>query len=516
MEWIKPLRPIASFSGFMTSLASFGLALGRIDAVALFASLECFMFLCATMVINNYIDRNHDALKNPPNDFALRNERKFLWFTIAYWTVDGIMIIGLYIIDWRLAALAFGRALLGIFYSWTRVIPCLSMISVSLACALCAATPAALGCSNHAVWVMAFSTLFAIGAREGHKDVIDFEVDRQDGWKKTVATTWGPNVAKLVTRAILVFAAIILVSLPITNLPLPCAWGAVICISLLSISAFLVQGPGFDLSKKLVDVGVAGQLLTFNASYWVLYYLSPVRTMAFGHTALTGLVLVTIVYIWLTKQWSLKKLAEVIESGLDHCEEKIKVRQGPLLWPVMYFLFFLVIALCRYICSYNAIAKGDASTVRESLLAGSIVTLWLLALVCSRIPHQRVGGRSRGYTIIERMTAGLVIGYFFGVLDRMGIHLLLVALAIPTCSILIEDLRPVEHLLKSYGCYHGIITGAAIMVGIDYASLWISISYPIIVALYYLWHRAKDIPVYIPENAPITPWMKRNFVSEDM
>lgn len=505
--WVVSLRPLACLLGFLVCLASWGVAYSRIDLIALYSSLECFWFLCATMEINDWFDRYHDAEKNPPKDFVLNHERAFLRFTIACWGIEACLITLMFSIDYRLGLLALCRGIFGIFYSRTRRIPYLAATTVALASALCTVTPAMVGGPNHAMWVFLAATAMVIFARENYKDIEDFEADSATGYKATIAATKGPNVARIAGRLSLVFGSLIFLVMPLAILPKPAAWSGLLCLAAMSSSAYLVA-TSEKKAKNLLDGGMASFLLVLNSSYWLLMLMGPVRELTIRplyfvitFTALIGAMLA-----------KPKHVSALVLQGLDSGQERLtEIAQSRMLWPAMYGLFWLVVFTCRLLSS-QAVSEVD---LRDPLLTASSLTLGLVTIVVARPPHVRAGVRTYGYTVIERLSIGVVIGFFFMVCHLVGLPIKVVAFLLPLTAILSRELEALCQLLRGYGCVFGIITGIAIVQGITFALANILPVYILIVALYYLWRWRRRTPIYVPRRGKIRRLMLRVFVPEE-
>jgi len=508
LPWVISLRPLACLLGFFVCLASWGVAYSRIDLIALYSSLECFWFLCATMEINDWFDRHHDAGKNPPKDFALRHERAFLWFSVACWGIEVCLIALMFSIDCRLGLLALCRGVFGIFYSWTRRIPYLAAITVALASALCTVTPAMVGGPNHGMWVFLAATAMVIFARENYKDIEDFQADYVTRYKATIAAIKGPNVARIAGRLSLVFGGLIFLAMPLTILPEPAAWGGLFCLSLMSISAYVIATSN-KKAKKLLDGGMAAFLLVLNSSYWLLMLMSPVHGLAIRPLYFV-IAFITLTGVILAKP---RHISALVLQGLDGGKERLaNIAQNKALWPTMYGLFWLVVFICRLLSS----RVGGPVGLVDSLTTASLLTVILIAIVITRPPHVRVGVRTYGYTVIERLSIGIVIGFFFAVCHLVGLPIKVVAFVIPLISIVQNKLEVLCWLLRGYGCVIGIITGIAIVEGIAFALINILPVYGLIVALYYLWRWHRRFPVYVPRRGKIRQLMLRVFVPEEV
>ncbi len=514
IEWIKAIRPLASLTGFITSMASFALTYHYVGTVALLFSIDCFSSMAATMAMNDFMDRDYDKLKG--KTFAYDNPKIFRRFVICLWIIELISIFGQFLIDWRLGCLTLLRAILGFTYSWTRHIPLLPLIMIGLVVFTGAITPAILSSANLVALSFSIAILLLIVGRDcGHKDVTDYNQDLSSGGKYTIATIWGPNIAGLAARVMIVIALLILISIPLAVLPKVGAIGAMISMSLFGFSAYLIQGKYFPKSKLLLDGGIALLLLTINSSYWSLYYLPPLRSIDLSQILQLVAIVATIMSIFICKS-SIKILANIIESGIDHGEESLQKRgQSRYLWPIMYFLFWLVTVSCRtFAISKANWAAINLQSLKVAMSESTIVSLILIGLITSQIPHIQAKNRSRGYTIIERMIIGLLIGFFCGWLACMGLKPYWMAIGLPLVSIYRPELQQLRDLIKSYGCIFGIFTAVMILDGISYSLHYIAPSYLFIVAIYFFRCYKYRLPVYIPNIRYLRKYMSKIFVKE--
>lgn len=507
LAWVAPLRPAACLLGFFISMGSWGIAYREVSLIAFLSSFECFWFLCSTMVINNWIDRFHDAYeKDPPNNFALTNKGGFLIYTITCWIVEAGLIFLMFYINVNLGILSLARALMGFFYSWSRKVPYLPAIMVGIASALGGVTPAAIKGTNHTMWVFLFAGAFVLHGWENAKDVKDWLADRVSGYKATAAAVKGPNVARLIARISVGFGALVFLSMPLSKLPAPTAWVSLCSLSLFSIAAFIVMTK-LKLMKVMVGIGMGILVLALNASYWLLMATTPIGRFTVNRIWCYWAFVVLILFA-LAKP---EAVSALVRSGVDNGKEGLgKLKQGTLLWPVMYLLFWLVVFVSRLL--WQQLPIGFA--MMDPWLTATALAVMLIGLVTLRPPHLSVEGRSYGYTMIERMSAGMVIGFFFTICQLVGLPLMVVAFALPLISILHPRLETLCHLLRSYGCVLGIITGVAIVKGIVFSLANILPAYLAIVAIYYIWRALCKIPVYIP-RAGVGRWMGRFFVGEE-
>ena len=501
--WFIQIRPLSCSYAFFASLGCWGAGYFTINSLAIITSLECFWVTAATMVMNNYIDRKHDEGKN--SEFYLlasKNEHTYLLFTTGCWLTEVIFVVYLFTVNRMLGYVALGRAVVGFTYSWTRHIPCMPLIFIAMFMGSTGASPLANGNPNHVMWVILAGIFFSMLSRECYKDIEDHEIDL--GYKKTIATTWGTNNARLIARSSQVFSCLLFLSIPLLRLPIPAAWGGLLCLSMVCLAAFMVVN-NIPRSKSLLDTGIGAFIIVLGVCYW-LSIIRPAGQMVLSwpFLAMAFMVFLAASYLWP------EPIRKFIAQGIDTGKENVgKRQQSWLMWPMMWHIYTFVILACTLIC--GQIRHGGDPI--EALKTSAVATGILLLLVVSKIPHFRTPGRSRGYTIIERHTVGLVIGFFFAAMNMFGLPLEFVAVAIPLVSIINPKMEPLCHLLRSYGCWFGIIVGVAIVYGIDFSLHHIMPAYGIVVAFYFAWRGIKRIGVYIPKNTPIiTPLMQLCFV----
>ena len=455
------------------------------------------------MVINNWFDRHHDAFeKIPNNDFALKHERAYLLYTIACWAMEIVFVSLLYQVDIRLGVLATVRAIAGFLYSWTRKVFALSAVVTATMSALCSATPATVGGTNYGMWTFLVATTCAIFAWENLKDVQDFSGDAADGYKRTIAAVKGPNIARLVARYSMVFASLVFLAMPLTILPAPAGGGGIVCLAAISFAAYIVFNA--REAKRLMGSGMAVFLILLNSSYWLLMTIEPVHHLALS-TEFCVFVFSLLLGLMLAKP---KLVSELVAKGIDDGSERLeKIRQGWLLWPIMYLAYWSIIFICRLVC------RGG---INCSIATALTSTLVLMILVIARPAHIHVPGRSHGYTVIERHSIGIVIGFFFVVCDLIGLPIPIVAFLLPFLTIVEFRLEPICRLLRSYGCWWGIIVGIAIVKGISFALINILPVYLAIVFIYFLWRWLHKIPVYIPKSKLGFLMLKFGFTPEEV
>lgn len=514
IEWIKPLRVLPSLTGFMTSMAAFALTLHHLDPMVWLFSIDCFTCMCATMVINNYIDRYHDVLKG--NTFAFDHAKAFLRFTVACWLVEAVMLTILFTYDWRLGTLALFRALIGFTYSWMRKLPLVPIISLAAVFVTGAITPAILAWPDRIALMFSIVGAFVITARECHKDMEDCEADRQDGWKTTIATIWGNLVAALVGRILILVSLLVFVSMPLTGLPHIGIYGAIISAYLYAIGAYWIVGNPAK-SKLIVDMGIALMLITINSSYWHLYHLPPIRTLQVPQI-ICPLYLIAAIWVMTTSRRDiLLRLANWIKRGADQGLARPEIRNQSLwLWPICYGLFFLISFTCRAL-ALTGIGSDSLSwsMVTRATFESLLLTGVLIMMVTAKVPHFKAPHRSHGFTLIERMTIGLLIGFVCVLLVIMGLPAFLFYLVLPLVSIIRDELKPLRDILKSFGCLFGLITVLTIFRGLPWTLEQIAPAYLIVVGCYFYKYQRQQQPVYIPRRLHwLAKLMRKHFVEE--
>lgn len=518
LEWIKPLRLLPSLTGFLTSMASFALTMHRVDSMTLAFSLDCFISMCATMWHNNYIDRYHDAQKNPPNDFALRKGRAYLYCDIFWWTLELVMLYTLlHYFGLSLFLMALIRSSIGFTYSWMRRVPLLPMIALVTVFVTGAITPAVLSMADRAAIIFSVVGALVICARECPKDIEDCEADLADGWKSTLATIWSKTICSLVGRVIIVIASLLFVSMRLTVLPCVGVYGALASLCLFVAGAYWIVGPYVQKSKLMIDLGIASMLLTLNSSYIGLYYLPPIRSISAPFVVIPAFFALATWAIFTKRGNLLVKFAKLIASGADNGEETFKGKPiNAFSWLLMFGLFYLVTVSCRIIGIAGAqICRIDPIVMNRSVHESLILIFCLVLLVVVRIPHYSIPGRTRGYTVIERMTIGLVIGTVCIILLEKGLPAFYFYLVVPMVTIVRDELKPLRDILKSYGCLLGIIASVAVFKGTSYAFGQIMPAYFIVVASYFLKYHKRGLPVYFPTSLPwLCRLMSRYFVQE--
>ena len=205
MAYVWAARPAMAVFAVLLCLAGVRLSgnLSRYSWVQLALYLSIiFLAVCATMLYNDFCDRDRDKLKG--KTLASDNPAFLAALCQKLWIVVGLLT------GWVTALVSFWAALqifayicIGINYARFYRIPCLALVSV----AVCSAGPAALGLLNAApgkcggCLVLLLCSMTAIASREIIKDIEDVEDDR--GYKATLPVLIGVSRSRHVAAGVL-------------------------------------------------------------------------------------------------------------------------------------------------------------------------------------------------------------------------------------------------------------------------------------------------------------------------
>lgn len=193
MLWIESTR------WSVCVLAAFLAMTGYIVAgvpVSLLALCATFCITAATMVQNDWRDREHDAKKGK----RLALERKKVFFVwVAGWWLIAYFLTFLYYERSEFSVLLLG-IVAGVVYSETRQVPLapLVIVSVTSASPILIASGVLAGTAQQ--YALFLSASLLILSREISKDLDDMLIDR--GYKWTIPVRYGAPNARLVSRVL--------------------------------------------------------------------------------------------------------------------------------------------------------------------------------------------------------------------------------------------------------------------------------------------------------------------------
>ncbi|MFA7253468.1 MAG: UbiA family prenyltransferase [Patescibacteria group bacterium] len=434
--------PAALLVSFMTWV-SFRKA-GLPDCEAALPVLSTFMVYITTIYINDYCDRNRDALGIDGKTFARDHEKLFLRVTAFLIAATLATCSITFMHDKSYGLIASLLCILGFSYSWTRTIPVLPVVSVSITVSLAASYPLAKG--HYEIWPMILIVFLLMFAREPQKDSEDAVVDKDPFFgKRTLPLIIGTEATRAVIRSILVISGCLLLTL-MDGEALPALF--------IAISAVILSEANVGRSKSILDFGIAVFLL---------------------HGMHTG-------------------LQQTIATGIINTTKKAKVtpleieteRSPKRVWQLMYILMWLILF------SLSSIRYSLA----EAFLISSIFTasLNLLSFVG---PAAEYEGNRPQYIRVIRMTIGMAIGLGAAALHEFGVPLVLVALTVPSIAITCGLQSNWTMILKDLSTVLGICAICVLLLPAATAIAHIASAYLPIV-LFYHWRAYKtNIPLWI-------------------
>lgn len=246
--WFKSLRLPTSLMAGLLAVVSFKQTLWT--DTALYLGVFTVIAASATMVLNDWFDRHHDAKKGKP--FAEATGNKFAVFAILLWLLVLVMSIPLYGKSVPLGIMTFFMMILGISYSFTRKIHVLPAVHVATASAAVALYPVVFYQTNYSsAWLLAGMTFMVIFGREILKDLQDHPEDV--GYKKTLPQIAGVTGSKMVSGVAIGLGAILSLVLHLWAVILLPVLGAAI------IFLAMKQQPG--VSKMLVSLSMMTYLV---------------------------------------------------------------------------------------------------------------------------------------------------------------------------------------------------------------------------------------------------------------
>ncbi|MFA5926739.1 MAG: UbiA family prenyltransferase [Patescibacteria group bacterium] len=201
---IKALRlPVCFMAGALV-LAAFRISNLSVSLTWL-PSLATMLITSATMVWNDYCDRNHDAKKGKTT--ASEHSQLFLAFATAMWLIALVLVALALRQESRFSQPMIILIMVGLCYSAVRQIPLLPNLAVATAAALPALLPVFVGHTDPSLWILFASTFLAIHAREILKDFDDREHD--PGYKWTLIQWLGEDRTKKIVICLLWLATLL-------------------------------------------------------------------------------------------------------------------------------------------------------------------------------------------------------------------------------------------------------------------------------------------------------------------
>lgn len=416
--------------GYLLMTASFRYFGLNLEAAVL-PALAVAAIMCATMVANDYFDRDRDKLVG--KSLASDHPKLFLVWMILWWCIALAMTARLFWTNDHLGWLSLILCGLGFSYSWTRSVPFLSTFVVALTTALAASYPPSCCISSdiHFPLIVFFNLI----AREIMKDTLDIKGDLNELFgKKTIPLIWGTDAAISVAQGCIVISGVLLLS--IMNSSLASATVLGLCISAYQLSAFRIK-----TSRLIMDI-------TMFLFLGARAFAPKSILMALGKIDLSN-----------------GKKEEFVEVRAP--------RKGVLTWILAYCWFALTIWLL-----------GLLRTPGEALMITMIGLCTLLAL--SKVPTNKEYGTDNPQTIrVRRMIVGMVLGLIAVVLDRFGIPYIVTATAVPILLTLWNMKSKAVAVLKDQSTILGIIIISFIAIG-PAIFVQLAIAYTGVVIFYYI------------------------------
>lgn len=214
MEYVKAMRPVMGAFSSLLCLAALRLqaptfAQSNVIQTALLL-IAVFCGTSATMVWNDFVDREHDLKKDKTH--AYRNQGAYIALSRRLWIVCASCCV------WASKPEVFGwlqigifcLCIVGIYYSYTYQTPGLPALAVGFA----SASPSLFALfvphpRSIALGLALFGgVMLTICTREILKDLEDEEVDR--GYKATLPVLLGRHTSKQLAAHILIYGALLL------------------------------------------------------------------------------------------------------------------------------------------------------------------------------------------------------------------------------------------------------------------------------------------------------------------
>ncbi|RJR27303.1 hypothetical protein C4561_02640 [candidate division WWE3 bacterium] len=246
--WLKALRLPTSLMAGLLAVVSFKQTAWT--DTALYLGVFTVIAASATMVLNDWFDRQHDAKKG--KTFAETTGKKFAVFAVSLWLIVLVMSLPLYGKSIPLGIMTFFMMILGISYSFTRKIHMLPTVHVATASAAVALYPVAFYQTNYSrAWLLAGMTFMVIFGREILKDLQDHPDDI--GYKKTLPQIAGVTGSKMISGAAIVLGAILSLVIHL--------WAVILLPVLGAAIIFLALKQQLGVSKMLISLSMMTYLV---------------------------------------------------------------------------------------------------------------------------------------------------------------------------------------------------------------------------------------------------------------
>ncbi len=248
MQLIKKFRLSSIFFGFLI-YGVFKLVNPNYPfRYVLLLAITSTIIVGATMIWNDYCDREHDKKKN--KFFVSLNAKFYKIYAVTIWVLSlGVILFQYTIIKNIYLTLAFILyILIGIFYSQARKYFILSIIVVTFSVASGALVPLLISGTNFIYTIhIFFIILLMIFVRELIKDISDVEYDK--GYKKTLPVYFGKKFSYNLIIFILTISFILMLAFEISVWPT--ILSILLAIFFLSLKNLQLAKVGIDLSLIL-------------------------------------------------------------------------------------------------------------------------------------------------------------------------------------------------------------------------------------------------------------------------
>jgi 4-hydroxybenzoate polyprenyltransferase len=253
MEYVQALRPAMGIFSSLTCLAAIHLQAPTFahdhPVKIAFLLIAVFSGASATMVYNDFVDREHDLKKGKHH--AYDNQEKYIRLTHALLFVCGACCAwasGYDLLSWLPLGIIFLGSI-GAYYSRTYPRKFLPMVTVGLVSASPVLFALLLPHPDHPLlgWILFFGIATTICAREILKDMEDADIDR--GYKATIPAIWGLKVGQQTAGILLIIGSIAVLVASRNNLSLMS-----LTMMIGGVVVLLVRQPD-KWGKRVIDVG---------------------------------------------------------------------------------------------------------------------------------------------------------------------------------------------------------------------------------------------------------------------
>lgn len=221
--YIDATRPKMSIFGLLLFLASAQYVHARwMDPLLWLTAMTIVPSICAIVITNDYIDRDHDRKKQ--RTLASEHPTTTLAVALSLWTIALLLILWIYTLNSTTAAILGVMSGIGLIYSWMRRVPLLSGLAVSLCYALLCPLAYQFDTAQTNPLHIAAATLTVFCAVHGRETLADLDDQHIDqGYKATMVVTLGALNARVIMALVftlgwlgaIVTAPLMLLTLPI-------------------------------------------------------------------------------------------------------------------------------------------------------------------------------------------------------------------------------------------------------------------------------------------------------------